>query len=77
MVQDDSKDIANNIIMTVFFILLVVFSIRYVHLKKWYFFMLLRYKKYSDGSMANIIKNEILFIMVQITESLTPFVTTM
>ena len=34
MVQDDSKDIANNIIMTVFFILLVVFSIRYSPLEE-------------------------------------------
>ena len=62
--------------MTVFFILLVVFSIRYCPLEEVVFFMLLRYKKYSDGSMANMIKNEILFIVVQITESLTPFATT-
>ena len=34
MVQDDSKDIANNIIMAVFFILLVVFSIRYSPLEE-------------------------------------------
>lgn len=77
MVQDDSKDIANNIIMTVFFILLVVFSIRYSPLEEVVFLYATKVQKYSDGSMANIIKNEILFIMVQITESLTPFVTTM
>ena len=63
--------------MTVFFILFVVFSIRYSPLEEAVFFYATKVQKYSDGSMANIIKNEILFIMVQITESLTPFVTTM
>ena len=45
MVQDDSKDIANNIIMTVFFILFVVFSIRYSPLEEAVFFYATKVQK--------------------------------